>query len=536
MAARSDCGLLLLLLARLLLVAAHALESAGRAAVSPVRYRWALHPAPSDFAQQAYHNSSTWSWGGALQHVPDDPHGWNFHLFAEVQTGGCGVSGWQTNGKVIHAASNVPEGPYQWVGDALPEWHTGPHIMRAVDGTYLLWAMGTTNASAVRPCRNGRPIGPATHKTVMRSRLYSSTSVYGPWEEVRKCASPDVSCDILPPAVNPNPVAQTLRNGTIIVMAGGENTLGDFGISVAQHWRGPYVQRPGYILFADQRPVAGSKCSCCQATPPNASCCQREQCFRWSNACGKDPRGVPNTTCHLEDVFFVRNETTGKWLWLGHQKLEGPGRGQRYAKGRPQCDWFPGVVGFAMSKTTDFFGQWEYDFWTPAAGLNVHLDNGTSYCLESRERPKLFTFENRSCEYDDCASLSPPCAIRFLTFQRSRCADGSSNNCACERVQTLPTARVQRNQGQGPQAALLGYRSFHTAEEQRILMLVRPVMRPCMIVRIRLQPGYTINSPTADCRAHAVPLSQLVAEILLHARDVILAPHAKDAHVSDIWP
>ena len=375
----------------------------GRIGAPPPNYRWALEPAPADFAKQAYHNASTWSWGGALQHVPDDPHGRPFHLFAEVQTGGCGVSGWQTNGKVIHASSPVPAGPYEWVDDVLPEWHTGPHIMQAVDGTYLLWAMGTTNATAVRPCRNGSPVGPAPHKTIMRSRLYSSTSVYGPWEEVRKCKSPDVSCDILPPAVNPNPVAQTLRNGTIIVMAGGENTLGDFGISVAQHWRGPYVQRPGYILFADQRPVEGARCSCCQATPMNPthpSCCQKAECFRWSNSCGSDPRGVANTSCHLEDVFFAMNESSETWLWLSHQKLEGPGRGQGHAKARPQCEWFPGVVGIATSKTSDFFGEWEYDFWTPAAGLNVKLDNGTSYCLGSRERPKLFTFANRSCKYD----------------------------------------------------------------------------------------------------------------------------------------
>ena len=35
---------------------------------------------------------------------------------------------------------------------------------------------------------------------------------------MHKCASPSPSCDLLHAAVNPNPVAHTTRNGTIIVM------------------------------------------------------------------------------------------------------------------------------------------------------------------------------------------------------------------------------------------------------------------------------------------------------------------------------
>ena len=357
-------------------------------------YRFKFHPAPSNFSEQAFHNTSTWSWGGSIIHVAED-HAFPFHMFTEVQTGGCGVSGWQTNGKVIHSVSKNPAGPYHWVGDALPVWHTGPHIMRATDGTFLLWSMGTTNASAESRCVNGTPVVPAPHKAVMRVRLHSSKSVYGPWEEVRKCASAHSSCDIIPPAVNPNPVAQTTSNGTIIVMAGGDNTLGDFGIHVATHWRGPYLAT-NHILFSIQRPPPGTNCSCCQEKSPSSTCCEAKQCFRWSSHCGQDSRGVENTTCHLEDVFFAFNHTANRWFWLAHQKLKGPGRGQGKARGKPQCEWFPGVGGFAQSKSEDFFGEWEYDFWTPAYGLNILLDNGTQYCMGSRERPKLFHFEGQS--------------------------------------------------------------------------------------------------------------------------------------------
>ena len=351
-------------------------------------YRWELAPAPADFSQQAYRNQSTWSWGGSIVFVEEDQH---FHMFDEAQTGGCGVSGWQTNGKIVHTRSRRPEGPYHWADDALPVWHTGPHIVRAPDGTFLLWSMGTTNASAERKCVHGVPVGPAAHKTEMRSRLYSSASVSGPWSEVRRCKSPDSTCDIIPPSVNPNPVAQFAPNGSVIVMAGGENTLGDFGIFIADHWRGPY-RATHHTLFAEQD-YPHEDCSCCPAPPPRPDSCCKPSCFAWSTSCGQDPRGIANTTCHLEDVFFYFDKQRQRWRWLAHQKLAGAGLS---GLGRRQCDWFPGVGGFAESLTDDLFGAWEYDFWKPAFGLYSTLSNGTSYCLESRERPKVFTHANRS--------------------------------------------------------------------------------------------------------------------------------------------
>jgi len=369
-------------------------------------YRWALEPAPADFRQQAYHNTSTWSWGGSIIHVKDDPNGLPFHMYAEAQTGGCGVSGWQSNGKIVHVASSTPSGPYHWIDDALPVWHTGPHIMRATDGTFLLWAMGTSNASLERTCKDGSPVGPMRPDPlghgVFRSRLHSATSVYGPWTEVRKCANFSVECDIIPAAVNPNPVAQTTANGTIIVMGSGsgiagqsfDNTFGDFGIATAPHWRGPYTTRPGFVLFPPMRPPAGTRCDCCQKKPVDPSCCDVTACNIWSTQCGRDPRNaVANKTCHLEDVFFAFNQSSQRWFWLAHQKLNGPG--DEHSRGKPQCEWFPGVGGYAESKSSDFFGEWEYDFWKPAYGLNAELTNGSQYCLSSRERPKLFSYEGR---------------------------------------------------------------------------------------------------------------------------------------------
>ena len=228
------------------------------------------------------------------------------------------------------------------------------------------------------------------------------TGPAGPWTEVRKCANQSTQCDLLHAAVNPNPVAQTTANGTIIVMGAGtgvagesfDNSFGDFGIAVAPHWRGPYTAKPGYVLLPPMRPPVGARCSCCQTKPPDPSCCELEKCSRWSTRCGMDPRNkVAAKSCHLEDVFFAFNVSSQRWFFLAHQKLNGPGDAR--SRGQPQCRWFPGVGGFAQSKSSDFFGDWEYDFWAPAYGLNAGLTNGSAYCLTSRERPKLFSYQGR---------------------------------------------------------------------------------------------------------------------------------------------
>ena len=55
-------------------------RAVGAGHTTNVSYRFNLAPAPSPFAHhQGYYNSSTWSWGGALIHVPDDVHGNFFH-------------------------------------------------------------------------------------------------------------------------------------------------------------------------------------------------------------------------------------------------------------------------------------------------------------------------------------------------------------------------------------------------------------------------------------------------------------------------
>ena len=90
----------------------------------------------------------------------------------------------------------------------------------------------------------------------------------------------------------------------------------------------------------------------------------------------------------------------GRWRYLEHQKLDDaiPPRDPHTATGHErQCDFFPYVTGYGISKTSDLWGDWDYDFWRPAVGLRIALANGTTdYCLGKRERPKLFQWQNRT--------------------------------------------------------------------------------------------------------------------------------------------
>jgi hypothetical protein len=335
-----------------------------------VDYQWQLAPAPAPFdeplrsggEQQAYRNASSWSWGGAIVHVPDASvnRGFEFHMFAEAEVNGCGVKyAWQTNARVIHAVSETAIGPYVYSDDALPVWHAGPSITCAPDGTFLLFSMGTTNSSQAVDCVDGWDRNQTNpRRALMRQRLHVSRSPFGPWSEVR---GPN-DTDILPAAVNPNPVGHALKNGSVIVQGG--------GIFLAEHWRGPYIRQRS----------------------PNA---RGGPVFQPAKNCSTDPRNAarlvfPNSSCALEDRFFWFDEQVQRWKGSAHQKLHnafGPWN---------QCTVFSGTVGYAESVDANFWSEWKYDFWAPAAGLRTQLSNGTELCLLQRERPKVFHAQNRT--------------------------------------------------------------------------------------------------------------------------------------------
>ena len=101
-----------------------------------------------------------------------------FHMFAAVFAGHGGLSSWTSQSQVLHAVADTPEGPFVPTkdgpkGDGIivaPEAHN-PTVVRANDGTYLLFSIG-------------------------HSPLLASRSLHGPWE---KAALP--SCNNPAPCV-----------------------------------------------------------------------------------------------------------------------------------------------------------------------------------------------------------------------------------------------------------------------------------------------------------------------------------------------
>jgi hypothetical protein len=171
--------------------------------------------------------------------------------------------------------------------------------------------------------------------------------------------------------VNPTPSPWVLPNGTVIVVGGGTYR--------APHWAGPYTQIPGLSIAPARN---------CSADPRS------------------HPASSPTEHCAAEDPFLWLDPQDLRWRYMMHQKLDdapSPRNASDPTGHTPQCQFFPYTVGYAVSKTADLSGEWDYDFYRPGTGLNVDLlrEEGASksverYCLGKRERPKMFLYGNRT--------------------------------------------------------------------------------------------------------------------------------------------
>ena len=225
------------------------------------------------------------------------------------------------------------------------------------DGTFVIFSMGTRNASWPVPCKNGTPAWPSSFNCTRPAckgqhvRGHWSKSAYGPWHPIPNLLDPSMG-DILWTAVNPDPSPWVLPNGTICVIGG--------GIRCADHYLGPYIE------------VAGGKFPVANNSDPrlHGGRAAGEDAYLWTTGSGEDLR----------------------WHMLDHQKLDDP---TNFTGDHNQCSYFPYVGGYARSKTAELAGEWDRDFFSPGFGLNVSLKNGSSFCLSRRERPKLVTIEGR---------------------------------------------------------------------------------------------------------------------------------------------
>jgi hypothetical protein len=200
--------------------------------------------APVQSYTGAYRNHSLNTWGAALLHDQDNAE-YPYHMFASAFVEGCGLHAWETNSQIVHLVSASMEEPFVMHDVALPPWHHGVGAARHTDGTYLLFTMGTTNASWVVPCPGGIPSWPSHQNcsppvcSGFNVRGHSSPTLNGPWTPIENIDSESeyFGTHILWNAVNPDPSPWVLPNGTVVVVGG--------GFYSAPHWKGPYRRAAG---------------------------------------------------------------------------------------------------------------------------------------------------------------------------------------------------------------------------------------------------------------------------------------------------
>ena len=183
------------------------------------------------------------AWGGSVVEVPTDPI-WRFHMFNGIYTKGCGVNYWRGNSAVAHLVSASPQGPFIYLDEALPLWHTNPQVV--VDprsGLYVLFAIGQSvnqsnwtecNCSAKVPC----PPGPPNPSLAGLIDVHYSASPYGPWTPLLINGS-----TIAMHGTNPAPAFYP--NGTLVLGVNSEGTH----VAIVDDWRvGPYRLDPRNLL------------------------------------------------------------------------------------------------------------------------------------------------------------------------------------------------------------------------------------------------------------------------------------------------
>ena len=127
-------------------------------------------------------------------------------MFAAVFGGGKGLSSWESNSEIMHLLADKPTGPFtptkqgpKLDGVIVSAEAHNPTIIRASDGTYLLFSIG-------------------------HSPFLASASLDGPWEKVK-----------FPSCNNPAPLVIPGRPEVYVYCHGGPDN-GHWGSSVGMTW------------------------------------------------------------------------------------------------------------------------------------------------------------------------------------------------------------------------------------------------------------------------------------------------------------
>lgn len=201
---------------------------------------------PLDPMNPGYRNLSMPTWSG---NVIEEDGKW--HMFVGARAAPSTPAGSQgpfpssdslgCNAHVVRLEADSPEGPYRMAEVALPRMHFSPNVVRAPDGTVLLFTVADNNCPAVDSCCSGDSCFACNFLQHMQLSMAWAPSVHGPWQE---------KVGILPGDAE-NPSAAVLPNGRVLLAYRVWVDNQEFVTTAsADSWEGPYKPR-GTPLFGN---------------------------------------------------------------------------------------------------------------------------------------------------------------------------------------------------------------------------------------------------------------------------------------------
>ena len=333
----------------------------------------------NDSRPQPYGSSSTW--GGSV--IQDQGKKELYHMYASSFQGQCGLAAWETNSRVVHATSTQgPAGPFVVQSVAVAPFAHNPEVVytHAAGGRYLLFTLGGANSSAAVPCANHTPTrrwgGEGAPPWLYDVRLHTSANPAGPFEAVLNTTTGLPA--VIATGLNANPTASVNPSTGEITLLHGTFEAGHarrYVVTRAASWNAPFK-----TLGTLQSVYPPWNCSTDSSSP-------------WYQC-----------PCNNEDPHLYWSSRAQRWRLLFHQYTLGLQHGKQCpAASEPAAGPDPSLAavgGYAESATADILGEWTYNYFKPAYGMQVEWDaeagtgsgtggGGGGGVIVRRERPKV---------------------------------------------------------------------------------------------------------------------------------------------------
>ena len=222
----TNSAVLLALAAAAATAAAAAATAAATTGALPVSLELPFTIGPATSRLSPAFRTAAVTWGMSV--IKGDGDGL-YHGYAAAMTNGCTLRAWTTNSEVVHTVSETPAGPFRYKDTAIPAFAHNPRVVRAPDGTYVLFSIGKPVTKGQQcDCSPGRK----PHQPVQRSTgvtlVHHAATPDGPWTAL----DPNGTLAFT------NPTPHIFPNGSVVVagLGGCTDAGGCVQIATAPTW------------------------------------------------------------------------------------------------------------------------------------------------------------------------------------------------------------------------------------------------------------------------------------------------------------